>query len=260
MLRRLIILHLGIWKVQPERSILKEMGHQTETGKLTTLDSEYYLCITIWLWCTDVGLVLHYVLLMYLGNLYLSTGQMLTVFDADRGRKAVLTYCFFFFLHNKRWLGSWGVGGIKTCITYSVITFDIYSSGTAQLLTLQAQTGEAKTPGGSRDSSGPLINYVRYPSLLLCSHTHLLTHPQQLLVLCALQYPGNSCQDGKRASTTPCSVLQVCEGGVVQRQTRMPKTKVITAQGSCSKMSLTMGTQYGGPMHREVTSWDLMKG
>lgn len=185
--------------------------------------------------------------------------------DADcfwcrQRKKSCLDLLFFFFLHNKRWLGSWGVGGIKTCITYSVITFDIYSSGTAQLLTLQAQTGEAKTPGGSRDSSGPLINYVRYPSLLLCSHTHLLTHPQQLLVLCALQYPGNSCQDGKRASTTPCSVLQVCEGGVVQRQTRMPKTKVITAQGSCSKMSLTMGTQYGGPMHREVTSWDLMKG
>ncbi len=67
--------------------------------------------------------------------------------------------------------------GAKTCITDSIITSDVYSSGTAQLLALQAQAGEAKTSGGSRDSSGPLINYVRYPSLLLCSHTHLLTHP-----------------------------------------------------------------------------------
>ena len=31
---------------------------QERNWEMTALDSEYYLCITIWLWCIDVGLLL----------------------------------------------------------------------------------------------------------------------------------------------------------------------------------------------------------
>lgn len=34
---------------------LSEVGHKTKSGK-TVLDGEYYLCISIWLQCTDVVL------------------------------------------------------------------------------------------------------------------------------------------------------------------------------------------------------------
>ncbi len=78
-----------------------------------------------------------------------------------------------------------------TCVTDSKINSDVHSPGATKLLLLQAQTGEAKKSRGSRDSSGSLINYVRYPSLLLRSHTHTcsLTHTAitlSLHVLCGI--------------------------------------------------------------------------
>lgn len=105
-------------------------------------------------------------------------------------------------------------------ITDSLITCDVFSSGVAQLLTLHAQTGEAKTSGGSRDSSGPLINYERYHS----AHTPAHSPTQQLSFLCALRY-------GKCARTTPWSLS--CRSVRVEWRLQRP---FITAQGLCHEL------------------------
>lgn len=73
------------------------MGHETKTGKGTALDREYYLCITIWLWCTDVGLVLHDGLLASLANFPPRSGHTQTVgavTKADRRNKNSLVLVF----------------------------------------------------------------------------------------------------------------------------------------------------------------------
>lgn len=93
----------------------------------------------------------------------------------------------------------------------------MYSSGVAQLLRLQAQTGEAKTSGGSSDGSGPVINYERYHS----AHTPAHSPTQQLSFLCALWY-------GKCARTPHLDLS--CRSVRVEWSLQRP---FITAQGSC---------------------------
>lgn len=153
------------------------MGHE-KNWKTTALDSEYYLCITIWLWCTDTGLVLHDGLLASLANFHLSRGHMLTMLllkqTEEEQNPSWFSCCFF----------SWKTGvrrcrgcGTKTCITDSIITFDVYSSGAAQQLALwlywrgkdiRRQQGQFRPPFQ--------LCTVPQPASVL-THTHLLTHP-----------------------------------------------------------------------------------
>lgn len=138
------------------------------------------------------------------------------------------------FLKNKN--GDWG--SVRAFWTGRKIT-DIHLAG-------PVQKQQPKTWGGSRDSSGPLINYVQFPSLHLRAHTHLLAHPH------------SSCQD------TECiqSVLQVCEGAENGewwcKAFKMPKKEeVITAKGAdcgTDTAELDVCTVNG-----EVASWDRIK-
>lgn len=139
------------------------------------------------------------------------------------------------FLKNKN--GDWG--SVRAFWTGRKIT-DIHLAG-------PVQKQQPKTWGGSRDSSGPLINYVQFPSLHLRAHTHTcsLTHTAVARI--------------QSVSSLSCRSVRVQKNGEWWcKAFKMPKKEeVITAKGAdcgTDTAELDVCTVNG-----EVASWDRIK-